>query len=109
MCILYTVTEQEESRIWQTVPPNVLEEDELVHIAQVVGDQWPVLAQHLGLTKRAITAIKHNYASDYKQQSFQMLIKWFNQQQEVFRTRQFIVRVIEEKMKDPVLAQSIIS
>ena len=92
-------------RIWKTVRSGPLERSELVHIAKVIH-HWSVLARYLGLSEPIIVAIEENHVHDYEEQKIQMLLKWF-QQQSTPPTRQSLVRIIEEKMKDPVLAQDI--
>ena len=81
---------------------------ELVNIAGVISDRWPLLARHLGLTKAAIAAIKQKYPRDDKKQTFEMLSEWYNHQQTP-PTKQTLVRIIKEKMKDSALARDVIS
>ena len=84
-----------------------LEREELVHIAKAIP-RWPVLARYLGLTEPVIAAIEENHVHDYDEQKYQMFLKWY-QQQKTPPTRQSLVRIIEEKMKDSALAQDIVN
>lgn len=45
---------------------------------------------------------------DYEEQKVQMLLKWF-QQQPAPPTRRNFVRIVEERMKDSVLAQNMVN
>ena len=77
-------------------------------VAGVVSDRWPLLAHYLGLTTAEISSIKQSYPRDKNDQTFHMLLEWYNKQQTP-PTKQFIVQIIEEKMNDPALAQHVIS
>ena len=91
--------------IWETVHPGALERRELVYIARVI-QHWHELARHLGLEEEEIVTIERNHVGDREEQKIQMLLKWF-QQQSTPPTRQSLVRTIEEKTRDLVLAQDI--
>jgi hypothetical protein len=88
--------------LWKTVRSGALEREELVQIATVIN-QWPTLASHLGISKSTLDS-----SYDYEEQKYQMLVNWY-QQQNPPPTRQSLVRIIEEKMKDSVLAQDVVN
>ena len=92
--------------VWKmTSPSKQLMTDDLIHIAQKIH-HWQGLARFLGLTEPAIATIKHNHIGNYEEQKVQMLLKWF-QQQSAPPTHQCLIRIIEEEMKDPVLASDV--
>ena len=93
--------------MWKNVRSGPLERGELVHIAKAIR-RWSVLARYLGLTEPDIIAIEENHVHNYEEQKYQMLLKWY-QQQKPPPTRQSLVRIIEEKMKDSRLAQDIVN
>ena len=84
-------------------PNTLLTRDDLVHVAKMVP-HWKRLARHLGLSEPDVVAIEANYQHDYNEQKIKMLLKWLGEQQP---TRGHLVFIIEEKMKDPVLAKKI--
>ena len=91
--------------LWKTVRSGALEREELVQIATVIN-QWPTLASHLGISESTIDSIRHSY--DYEEQKYQVLVNWY-QQQNPPPTPQSLVRIIEEEMKDSVLAQDVVN
>ena len=103
-CILsFLVDSGYRTGLWKTVSSGILEKDELMQIARVIDAQWPVFAGYLGMNN---TTIKQQYSSDYREQCFQMLLKWF---QKKLLSRQNLVRIIEENMQNPVLARDVLN
>ena len=106
-CILsFLVGSGYRTGLWKTVSSGILEKDELMQIARVIDAQWPVFAGYLGMNNTTITTIKQQYSSDYREQCFQMLLKWFQKKP---LSRQNLVRIIEENMQNPVLAQDVLN
>ena len=93
--------------LWKCVRSGVLEREELVHIAKAIR-RWCVLARYLGLSEPVIITIEENHIHDYEEQKFQMLLRWF-QEQSTPPTRRRLVHIIEEDMKDAILAQDVIN
>lgn len=93
--------------MWKTVPSGPLEKTELVEIAKTIT-RWPQVARHLNLSESDIVTIEENHMRDYEEQKMQMLLKYF-QQQPTPPTRRDFVRIIEEQMKDSVLAQNMVN
>lgn len=96
-----------QPRIWKKMrnPHKQIMTHDFVNIAQKVT-HWQILARHLGLSEPDIVAIESDHSHDYTEQKVQMLLKWFKQQPSK-PTRQTLVRIVEEKMKDPVLAKEV--
>jgi hypothetical protein len=80
--------------------------DDFLHIAEKIV-HWEGMARHMGLSEPDIAEIEQNYIRNYKEQKYQMLLKWY-QRQEPPPTRQSLIQIIEEKMEDSVLAQDVI-
>ena len=81
--------------------------DDFLQIAKKIV-HWKEMARYLGLSEPDIAEIEQNYVCNYKEQKYQMLLKWY-QLQKSPPTRQCLLQVIEEKMKDSELAQDVTS
>jgi hypothetical protein len=93
--------------LWKTVRGGPLQREELVHVAKAVR-HWACLARYLGLPEPVIVAISEDHRGNYEEQKFQMLLKWYTQQPKP-PSKQALVRIVEEKMRDPVLTQDIVN
>ena len=91
--------------LWPTVQSGELDANEFLEIARAIA-WWETLARHLGLTEADIVAISENNVRNYEEQKYQMLLKW-REQQSTPPTKQDLVQIIEEKMKDSLLAQKV--
>ena len=80
--------------------------EDFLQIAEKIV-HWEGMARHMGLSEPDIAEIEQNYIRNYKEQKYQMLLRWY-QRQEPPPTRQSLIQIIEEKMEDSVLAQDVI-
>ena len=76
--------------------------DDFLQIAEKII-YWQGMARYLGLSEPDIVEIEQNYMRNYKEQKYQMLLKWY-QRQETPPTRQCLLQIIKEKMNDSELA-----
>ena len=62
-----------------TNPDKQLSRNDLVHFADKITN-WKALARHLDLSETDIISIETKNPRNYEEQTFQMLLKWLNQQ-----------------------------
>ena len=97
-----------QQNVWNTTInfSERLTANDFLQIAEKIV-HWQEMARYLGLSEPDIAEVEQNYMRNYKEQKYQMLLKWY-QQQKTPPTRQCLLQIIE-KMNDSALVQDVAS